>query len=596
MLDRRTFLTCSLTGALVGGYAIDRGYAAAPSRLIRSPRTVFREGKNLSADVVVYGATPAGIAAAIAAADQGASVLLVGGWRERHLGGMMGGGLGWTDVENVQAYGGFSRETIQTIAGKGMPGNPFAFNPVRARRIFADRLRAAGVAFVRSEGVVDVRKSDRAVASFATADGRQFSGRTFIDASYEGDLLARAGISYRVGREARSKQNPLSGLMGAHVETGASLPLWRRAVVDPFRVEGDADSGLLHGVNHFDPADRGRADKAVQAYTFRLLMSNRPDKRVDLPATPPLDYRAERYEPHLRYIAAIEKAGLQHGRDWSFTKDIVKPDEVSDGVFDVNSRGYFSTDHVGGSWDYPDADYVQRERIWKDHEAYLRGLFFTWGWSDDPRLPETFKREVRSWGLARDCFDDPFAADGRDWPYQLYVREARRLDNGLEWSGQDLDTADDRAVRAGNIIAMASYMQDSHATQRVATRLPDGRWALINEGGFSVRTGGKDGFAPLPFELIVPHQDQCTNMLSVFCVASSHQAFSSIRMEMTSMAVGQAAGLASALAVSGDRATAFQQIGTERLQPLIVPSGSVVEAPSKIDELIRKIEKRLGAA
>jgi hypothetical protein len=574
MVDRRNLLAGMISTAALVGCA---GRAERREPRIRPARRPDIDGQSYDADLIVYGATPTAIASAVVAAREGASVILVGGWREKHLGGMMGGGLGWTDIGDIEACGGFAKEALQTIAGGGVEGNPFAFNPARARQYFQDLLRLAGVPFVQTTGVLEVVKVDRGIRRFSTRCGKTFSGRVFIDGSYEGDLAARAGVSMKVGREAQSERNSLSGFMAAHKEVTdvSKALLWRKALVSPFVVDGDPGSGLLPSVRPHDFMAKGSADKGVPAYNFRMIMTTRPDLRIDLPATPPDGYDARAYEPHIRYLQSIEKLGWRYGVEWSLNDDLIKGDDLGGGLLDVNNQGYFSTDYPGGNWDYPEADYDTRERIWRDHQAYTRGLFYTWAWSPDRRIPEALRRETRQWGLARGVFDDPFPGDAAGWPYQLYVREARRLDNGLEWSGADL-AAPDELLRKNSTIALASYMQDSHAVQRLAVQDNRGSY-MINEGGLGVQSGGVDGVSPLPYELIVPHEDECTNLYSTFCVAASHQAFSSIRMEPPSMAIGEAAGLAATLILNSRETLAVQKVDYPSLKRLILLNGGVLK-------------------
>lgn len=594
-MERREFLAMMAGGATLASCNM---IGASPVALIQPPRRPRVEEGVAVADVVVYGATPAGVIAAISAAHLGASVVLLGGWREVQPGGMLAGGLSWTDVRDIDAVGGYARATIGRLAAAGgMPNNPYAFDPAVAAPCFRQQLAAAGVPVIWARGVETVVGADRVIQQIVTRSGVRASGRIFIDASYEGDLMARASVSARVGREAADSANPYNGYRGTsagrHLKDGVRkkqdiLP------IDPFdhRLSGRLIAGVA-------PAPRlqiGAADNAVQAYCFRLTMTNRPDLRVALPATPPDGYREADYELLFRDFDRRRSQGQLYGRDWTFAKDLVKADEVAPGIYDVNNRGAMSIDAVGLSHAYPLADYAERERLWRAHEHYTRGWFHAMAHGRDPRIPAGLQRDVREWGLVKNRYTRCHPADAPGWSPQLYVREARRLDNGLAWSGKDLCEVDGVTPRLPSIVAIASYWQDSHSTSRIAARNEQGQWGITNEGSFMLPAGGQYQRSPLPFELMVPHRDQCTNLMVPFCVAATHQAFATIRMELTSMALGEAAGTAAALAVMGRDAVDVQNVDGQQLQQLIVANGGVVQPMTHWELMGRKMRYRLDRA
>ena len=508
---------------------------------------------------------------------------------------MMTGGLGWTDFRQIDAFGGYARKTIEALAHEGgMPRNRYAFDPVIAEPYFQRLVRSHGIPVMWSQGVREVQTRDRSIVMMHTTDGQQFAGRTYIDASYEGDLLDRAGISSHVGREAASAANPLDGYRGLLATDRASddnfLVKNRSIHVDPFLIPGDAGSGLLQTVGYAKNRQVGSADDGIQAYGFRLTMTENPEFRQDMPSSPPTGYRKADFELLFRYIAALEAQGLHHGSDWTFKEELIRPQEIAPGIYDVNNHGAVSTDAVGMSWDYPRASYTERERIWKAHDAYTRGFFYALAWERDTRLPASLQQEVRNWGFVKGHYTNPAPGDEAGWPYQLYVPEARRLDNGLEWSGEDLSRPDNAPLRQGNGGAMASNMQHSQVVQRIAVNDPKVGWTVRNEGQLAAPTGGDDSRSPLPFELMVPHESQCTNLLASFCVASSHQAFSCIRMELTSMAMGEAAGAAAAMAVAPRTTIGFQAIDLKALQSLLIANGSVLNEVSTLDRRVRAAE------
>ena len=522
VMDRRAFLATMAGAAGAAGLVSCHQASGKPAALIHPRRTALAGEAWADADVVVYGATPAGVIAAVSAANLGASAVLIGGWREIQPGGMLAGGLSWTDIRDIDAVGGYARTTMATLAASGgMPGNRYAFDPAVAAPYFRDLLDAAGVPVLWSDGVETVDRTDRAIREIITRSGVRAHGRIFIDASYEGDLMARAGISTRVGREAADRANPYNGYRGSRYEllTRSDPPQKDNILpIDPFF---DQPSGrLIAGVDPAPNRPVGAADDGVQAYCFRLTMTDRPELRLDLPATAPDGYREADYELLFRDFDRRRRAGQLYGRDWHFARDLVKADEVAPGIYDINNRGTMSLDAVGLNRAYPAADYDARERIWKAHENYIRGLFHAMAHGRDPRIPAGLQRDVRNWGLVRGRHTDCHPADTPGWSPQLYVREARRLDNGLAWSGRDVSDIDGVPPRLPSIVAMASYWQDSHAASRIAVRDERGQWGIVNEGHFMLPAGGRYQRSPLPFELMVPHRDQCTNLMVPFCVAA----------------------------------------------------------------------------
>lgn len=550
----------------------------------------------VEADVIIHGATPAGVVAAVSAAQQDVSAVIVGGWRERQPGGMMSGGLSWTDYRDIDAFGGHSRAVIEKLAATGgMPRNRYAFDPAQAPPLFRQMIASAGVPVIWLDPVEEVAVKDRRIQHIRLRSGRMVRGRMFIDASYEGDLMARAGVSFRTGREAADRANSFNGYRGAkngHLVRGGSPLDDAIAPINPF-VEG-SDGPLLPFVSTAPDLRIGAADDAIQAYCFRLTMTNRPALRDDLPARKPDGYDEANYELLFRDFDARRRSGKLYGRDWTFARDLVKMDEVAPGIFDVNNRGIMSVDAVGLSQNYPNADYEERERIWKAHEDYHRGWLYAMAYGKDERIPPQLQREVREWGLVRGRHADAHLHDAAGWSPQLYVREARRLDNGLNWSGKDLSDVDGVEPRRTGIVAMASYWQDSHSTRRIAVQDRQGNWGVCNEGTIMMTTGGKHQRSPLPFDLMVPHRDECSNLLVPFCVAATHQAFATIRMELTSMALGEAAGTAAAMTVKGDSGQEVQQLAVPQLQRLLLANGGVIKGVSPIEDLRRTAAYHLG--
>lgn len=510
------------------------------------------------ADVVVYGATPGGITAAYEAKRQGRSVIIVGGWREKHLGGMMSGGLGGTDVVNGAAIGGLTRDIfrrIRTAQGAGFDGTSWVFEPRFASQVFAEMLAEQDIDFVpMTGGIVSCAKSGARIQSITTADGATYTGRVFVDASYEGDLLAMAGVSYNIGREASATGESLNGYRG--VQTSSKSDGHQFALgstfynISPYLTEGDAGSGLLPGLVVHPVSANGAANDRVQAYNFRMVMTNSASRRVDLPSTPPAGYNPQNFELLFRFLAALTADGKVYGTHYTMS-DLFLFNIIGANMFDVNNKGGFSTDLIGGSHAYPEASYAARETIWKAHETHCRGLWYALQYADDARVPAALRTAARTYGLDINHYLDPYPGDEQHWMTNLYVREARRMQSAIVWRGADVAAANGTIPRSTKTISTISYQTDSHHVQRLADT-STGTPRVWNEGNFQVDTGGADFLAPIPYDLVVPVESECDNLLVTFCVSSTHQAFGVIRMEFTHMQIGQSCGMAAAIACEDD--------------------------------------------
>ena len=514
-------------------------------------------------DVVVYGGTVAGIAAAVQAARQGASVVLLEPGPA--LGGMTAGGLGAADVGDKRAVGGLAREFFgrvhahyrdprawrQETRADYLPRHPlnvteatgqhWFFEPHVASRILEDLLREAGVKAhlgARLDRAGGVDRNGPRLTALRLLDGRSFRGRTFIDATYEGDLLAAAGVSHRTGREAnREYGETLNGVR--------SLPPERTAGIDPFVEPGHPASGLLPGVAPRAPGPEGEADASVQAYTFRVCLTDVPGNRVAL--TRPENYDARQHELVLRFIAG--RPLLPGPRLFTLTP---MPNRKTD----TNNRDLFSTDLIGGATGWAEAGYEERERRWREHRDHVQGLL--WFLAHDPRVPATTRAEVARWGLAR----DEFAATGH-WPFQLYVREARRM------SGEYVITENDarRRTTVPDPVAFASYALDSHVVGFYA----DEQGRLRVEGHFleNIRA------FPLSYRALLPRRAEADNLLVPVCLSSTHAAYGSIRMEPVFLMLGQAAGAAAVLA--REHGGSPHAVPYARLREVLVGAGAVLE-------------------
>lgn len=519
------------------------------------------------ADVIIYGGTSSGVAAAIQVARMGKSVILIE--PTDHLGGLTTNGLGSTDSGRKETIGGISREFYKRVhqhyaqpgswplqkpeelskKGGGEMFNPKAdtmwvFEPKVAEKILEEMVGETGAAVFRKERLnreTGAQKEGGRLTSIVMESGRVFAGAMFIDATYEGDLLAAAGVSYHVGREANSVYGEtLNGVQ----KTQMKGHLFVRPV-DPYLVPGDPSSGLVPGVHAGKPGEDGAGDKRIQAFNYRLCMSNDARNRVPFPK--PEGYDEKRYELLFRNFEAGDLR-----MPWS-------PGMMPNHKTDTNNMGAFSTDNIGMNYDYPDASYTEREAILKEHETYQKGLM--WSLANHPRVPESVRKAMAPWGLAADEF-----VENGNWPRQIYVREARRM-----VSSYVVTELDCRRVRvAEDSVGLGSYNMDSHNTQRYVTA----EGTVQNEGDVQVSPGGP---YVVSYRSIVPEASECGNLLVPVCVASSHIAFGSIRMEPVFMILGQSAATAAVMAIEGKKTV--QELPYAELRERLVADGQVLDLP-----------------
>jgi hypothetical protein len=493
-------------------------------------------------DVLVYGGTAGGVIAAVSAAREGLQVILV--TPDRHLGGMVSGGLGWTDYGRQQVIGGYSREFFERVGRKYGRPIEWHFEPRVAEAVFDDLVKEAGVRVIRGRlrekrGVL---KTGATLSRIVMEDGTTLTARVFVDASYEGDLMAQAGVSYTWGREGIAEYD--ESLAGVRERT----PFHQfRATVSPL----DAKGALLPEIAPRSRDEVGAADKRIQAYNFRLCMTRTADNRV--PWLRPAHYAPERYELLARYLPALQTS---LGRPLR-TSDVMKPDLLQNGKTDTNNNGAFSTDYIGGSYEYPEGGYAARARIRQAHVDYIQGfLYFL---ATDARVPAGLSAEMKEWGLCRDEF-----VDADHWPYQLYVREARRMIGDYVMSQKDIQTD----LTKPDAIGMGSYNSDSHNVQRRPTA--DGA-AVENEGDMQVPVTPYQ----IPYRVMVPRRGQAANLLVPVCFSATHVAYSTLRMEPQYMIIGQAAGVAAKLAI--DAKAAVQDVDPEALRAKLRSQGAVFD-------------------
>ena len=491
-----------------------------------------------SYDLVVYGGTSAGVVSAVQAARMGKTAVVIE--PGRHLGGLTSGGLGATDIGNKGAIGGVSREFYRRLGKHYGIGEAWTFEPHAAEDVYKAMIAEAKVPVVFGERLDlggGVEKKEGCITAIVMESGRRFGGRMFIDATYEGDLMAKAGVSYHVGREANSVYGEtLNG-----VQTKNAKYHQFECAVDPYVVEGDPASGLLPGIQEGGPGEEGAGDRRVQAYNFRMCLTDDPANRMPFP-------KPERYDP-LRYELLLRYLRAGHWTVMKLSK------EMPNRKTDTNNKGAFATDNIGMNYDYPDGDYAVRGRIFNEHKDYQQGLM--WFLSNDPRVPGDVRAEMSQWGLPKDEF-----ADSGGWPHQLYVREARRMISDHVMTQHDCEGRG----AAADAVGLAAYTMDSHHVQRYVR---DGR--VWNEGDVEV-----GGFPPYPvaYRSIRPKKSECENLLVPVCLSASHIAYGSIRMEPVFMVLGQSAATAAAMAI--DAGAAVQDVDVSALQERLRRDGQIL--------------------
>jgi len=505
-------------------------------------------------DVCVYGGTSAGVIAAYRAAMMGKNVVLVE--PANHLGGMTASGLGWTDIGDPKALTGFTTEFYKRIlAHYGQEDSvkmikPL-FEPHVAEGEFNKLVAEAGFDTLLYHRIVGVNKNKDQVTEIVLenslnptfATNKTIKAKVFIDCSYEGDLMAKAGVSYTVGREDNSKYNESYNGYRPDRHGLHQFP----EGISPYVIPGDSTSGYVFGITEEGHvADTGEGDKKIQAYNFRVCLTDVDSNKI--PITKPDNYDPSNYE----LLARIgEKKPWTYLSVPPWRKDvfvllIISP--LPNGKTDVNNYGGFSTDFIGENWSYPEADYETREKIKKAHEDYQKGLFYYIGHNE--RIPESIRNEMLEYGYCKDEF-----TDNGGWPFQLYVREARRMIG--EYVMTEHNVLGDTIVNDG--IANGSYAMDSHHTQRIVEN-----GMVVNEGEFQKWASHP---YPISYKAIVPKKEECTNLLVPVCMSASHSAYGSIRMEPVFMMMAEAAGAAASLAI--DKGTDVQGVDYIELQKAI---------------------------
>ncbi len=540
----------------------------------------------ITADVCVYGGTSGGVAAALQTSRMGKTAVIVA--PGRHLGGMTSGGLSAVDIGDPRTVGGIAREyftrlvarygktldwdkPFRSTAGGPATGGAYSIEPHVAEQVFNELVREANVTVHLDGRLTAVNNDGARIREIATEDGTVIRAAMFIDATYEGDLMAKAGVSYTLMREGNAqygerhngihydaKYQPRTNHLrpGANGRVKGGQGVWDRDFpLDPYVVPGDRSSGLLPLVQAGVPGVIGAPAPGVQAYCFRLCLTTDDDR---LPIAPPPGYDPKRYEIVARFIDACRAIGDDMDLRW-----FSKYDPLPNGKWDFNTAT-FGGNLPGASWEWPEATYARRSRIAKEHEDYHRGLLHFL--ATDPRVPAKVRAEMTRFGLPRDEFTDNFG-----WPHQLYIREARRMVSDLVMTEHHTFG---REVAPGSV-GLGSYGTDTHEVRRI---VKDG--VVTREGKTA---GGRDGAPPYPigYAAIVPKPGECANLFVTYALSASHTAFSSIRMEPVFMVTSQSAGAAACLAI--DDAVPVQGVDYRKLEARLLEAGQVlrVQASTK---------------
>lgn len=515
-------------------------------------------------DVVIYGGTSAGVTAAVQVSRMGKTVVLLE--PKRQIGGLTISGLGFTDTGDKRVIGGLAREFYQRVKKhydvdsawrqeprdkydryRAMDDAMWTFEPHVARRVFQQMLEEARVQVVTG-AVLDrsqVSKANGRITAIRLTSGESYTGKFFIDTSYEGDLMAAAGVSFTVGREANSQYGET--LNGVQVARSTHHQFIKN--VDPYVIPGDKASGLLPQIRANGPGVDGAADELLQAYNFRLCLTD--NKANQTPFNKPEGYDEREYELLLRNCEAGDPR-----HPWHFG---MMPNRKTD----MNNNFAVSSDYIGANYDYANADDATRARILQAHETYLRG--FMWTLANHPRVSDPIQREIRRWGYASDEF-----TDNNLWPYWCYIREARRM--VADTVHTELDCRRQRPCP--DPVGMGSYNMDSHNCQRYVSA----GGFVRNEGDVQVSPGGP---YLISYRTLTPKPGQADNLLVPVCLSCTHIAYGSIRMEPVFMILGQSAATAASIAI--DDNVSVQQVEYAKLrarldadhQALTIPAGSV---------------------
>ncbi len=516
-------------------------------------------------DLVVYGATAGGMATAVSGARHGLKTVLVE--PRNHVGGMATGGLSRTDTGVREVIGGLALEFYYRVGNEYQIRrfkNPVAwfYEPHVGEQVMRNMLSEAGVTLLEKHRLREkggVSKEGKRITEIVTENGDRFHGKIFADCSYEGDLMAQAGVSYAYGRE--SQQQYSEPLAGVREKTPFHQFLFDVPALDK-------NGNPLPELTAERPGPAGSADKGIQSYNFRIIATNVAANRVAWPK--PRNYDPARYELLARYLEAFVKV---RGRSPVFHElTLIAP--IPNGKADFNNNGPFSTDYIGKNYAYPEGSYAERDRLWQDHIDYDQGFYYFL--AHDPRVPADLQREVNEWGLCKDEY-----ADTGHWPNQLYVREARRMVGDFVATQKDLQTD----LTKPDVIGMGSYNSDSHNIRRFV----NARGMAENEGDMQVKVTPYQ----IPLRVLLPKRSDIENFINPVTFSASHVAYSSLRMEPQYMILGHAAGVAAFLAARDNKPV--QDLPVKELQKILLDEAAVFEyVRTPQQDAIEKIHRKMA--
>ncbi len=520
----------------------NRDYISNNIQLHRLPFEANYVDFPLFYDIVIYGGTPSGITAAISASRQGMDVALI--VQEAHIGGMVTGGLSNTDHGNTSVIGGIALEFFKNMGKHYNNEIIWDFEPHVAEESFLELLKKEKIDIYYKKRLNQhngVMKGDNNIISAEMEDGELFRGQIFIDSSYEGDLMAMANVSFTVGREPKDQYDEkFAGHLPSIARNGFYYPL------KAFDENGNLYNGISKGFSFV----YGQGDNKVQAYNYRICITDQFENQI--PFYKPNNYNPDNY----KLLAAwINKLKENVNRDLRFS-DIVYLGKLPNNKYDVNHNGPFSTDLIGGSWEYPNADYKRREEIKDIHKEYIQGLLYFLSY--DLSVPAELRADVNRWGYAADEFEDNLY-----WPYQLYIREGRRIVGDFVLTEFDVR----KKNKKRDSIGMGSYSIDSHNIQRYVNQ--DGY--VVNEGEIQLWVSPYE----IPYRVLLPKESEAENLLVTVCVSASHVAYSSLRMEPQYMIMGEAAGIAASIAI--EDTTTVQNIDYEKFENILLENGAILE-------------------
>ncbi|MCP9746988.1 FAD-dependent oxidoreductase [Lacihabitans sp. CS3-21] len=497
--------------------------------------------KTITYDICVYGATSAGIIAAYTAKMQGKSVILLE--PSNHIGGLTTGGLGQTDIGNKYAITGLSRDFYRKIGQHYGKFEQWTFEPSAASDIFNSYLKKADIKVFTKKQLINVIKSKSKIRQIELLDENKqrmlVTAKYFLDCTYEGDLMAMAGVTFTVGREDNKQYGETWN--GVQMLDKHQFP----DGIDPFKTLGDSTSGLLWGISSEKLAPKGTGDQKVQAYNFRMCLTDSVENMVPIEA--PDDFDPSHYELLLRYIDKKQPIEL----NWALMHLQPMPNRK----LDINNSGPFSSNLIGGNYNYPNANYDERKIIQKKHEDHIKGFFYFLG--NDPRVPAHLRAEMKKWGYPKDEY-----LNNNHFSPQMYVREARRMISEVVMT--EKHCVGTQTVTDG--IGLAAYTMDSHNTQRIVVKDASGKYQVKNEGDVQMGLGGLDPY-PISFRALLPRKSECTNLLVPVCLSASHIAFGSIRMEPVFMVLAQSAATAAVLAI--DSKKGLHEVDVTKLQEIL---------------------------